>query len=102
MLLSTSFDQLMLYIGFTLSLFGALTVGCVFVLRRREVPRPFTMPGYPVVPIVFIGLMVWMIVAGVKEQPVAALYGVLTLAVGSLVYGVANRSRRATIDRDDR
>ncbi len=101
MLFTASFEQLMLYIGFTLSVFGALTVACVFVLRRRGWKRPFSMPGYPVVPLVFVALMLWMIVAGVRERPAAALYGLGTLALGLVVYVVANRPRSATLDADD-
>lgn len=101
MLFTASFEQLMIYIGFTLSIFGALTVGCVFILRAKGTPRPFSTPGHPIVPLVFMALMLWMIVSGIRERPFAALYGLGTLALGLVVYAVAKGLRGATISADD-
>lgn len=101
MLFTASFDQLMIYIGFTLSIFGALTVACVFVLRAKGTPRPFSTPGHPIVPLVFMGLMVWMIVSGIRQRPVAALYGLGTLVTGLVVYVIAKHGQAATISTDD-
>jgi APA family basic amino acid/polyamine antiporter len=93
MLFTSSFDGLLLYIGFTLSIFGALSVGAVFVLRARGLPRPYSMPGYPVTPLCYIALALWMIVAGLIEAPVTAFYGFATLAVGAVVYVLAGKRR---------
>ncbi len=95
MLVTTSFDQLMIYMGFTLSAFGALSVSCVFLLRRTNIKRPFSMPGYPVVPLLYMALMLWMIVSGIREQPTAALYGLGTLGLGLVAFVIADRSRGA-------
>ena len=86
MMLVAKFDALLSYIGFTLSIFAALAVGCVFVVRRRGIALPYRMPGYPVTPMVFLLLMVWMIASGVLVKPTAALAGVVTLVAGLLVY----------------
>lgn len=86
MMLVAKFDALLSYIGFTLSIFAALAVGCVFLVRRRGIALPYRMPGYPVTPMIFLGLMAWMIVSGVLVKPTAALAGVLTLVAGLLVY----------------
>jgi APA family basic amino acid/polyamine antiporter len=93
MLFTSSFDGLLLYIGFTLSIFGALTVAAVFVLRSRGLPRPYSMLGYPVTPVLYIGLALWMIIAGLIEAPVTALYGFGTLALGVAVYVLAGKRR---------
>jgi APA family basic amino acid/polyamine antiporter len=87
MLMSARFDQLLVYIGFTLSIFSGLTVCAVFVLRRRrDVDTPFRMPGYPVTPLLYVALMAWMVVHGLRERPAASLTGLGTVAVGWLIH----------------
>ncbi|MFW5741253.1 MAG: APC family permease [Myxococcota bacterium] len=90
MLLTASFGALLTYIGFTLSLSAALTVGGVFVLRRREsnvhpVVRTW---GYPVTPILFIAFSAWMVIHAVHERPLEALTGMLTIALGFVVWAI--------------
>jgi cobalt-zinc-cadmium efflux system membrane fusion protein len=81
-------EQLLDYIGLTLSLFAAMTVLGVMVMRWREpgLPRPYRTWGYPVTPLVFLGLEGWMISFTVWGKPLAAAYSVGTIAVGLLVY----------------
>jgi APA family basic amino acid/polyamine antiporter len=86
MMMTARFEQLLSYIGFTLSIFGALTVLGVFILRRRRTELPFRMPGYPVVPAVYVALMAWMVVHGLILRPYAALAGLGTVAVGGVFY----------------
>ncbi|HMW58742.1 MAG TPA: amino acid permease, partial [Leptospiraceae bacterium] len=49
-------DELFSYMGFALSVFPILTVIGVMYLRRTQpnAVRPFKVPGYPVVPAIFI------------------------------------------------
>lgn len=49
-------DELFSYMGFALSVFPILTVIGVIYLRVKQpgLERPFKVPGYPVIPIVFI------------------------------------------------
>ena len=84
MVLTASFDALLGYIGFTLSLFAALTVLGVFVLRWRRpgLLRPHRVWGYPFTPLLFVCLMLWMIVWSIWEQPIVALFGAGTVALG--------------------
>jgi APA family basic amino acid/polyamine antiporter len=88
------FDALTTYfvvVEWTALLFA---VGAVIVLRQKrpDAPRPFRMPGYPVVPLAFIagtaaGLLA--IVAGEIGRPVpnyAPLWGLLIAAAGFPVH----------------
>ncbi len=88
MLLTLSFDSLLMYIGFTLSASAALTVAGVFVHRRRNpsVSRPYRTWGYPVTPAVFVVFACWMIVHSISQRPVEALLGAVTIAIGVLIY----------------
>lgn len=96
MVLTSSFEALLSYIGFTLSMFAALTVLGVIVLRfrRPELPRPYRTWGYPATPIVFVVLMAWMIVWSIAEEPYVAAAGFGTVFGGLLLYLATLRGRR--------
>jgi amino acid transporter len=51
--------------------FYALTVAAVFVLRARrpELPRPYRVTGYPVVPAVFLLASVYMVLNALITEP---------------------------------
>lgn len=88
MLLSASFESLLIYIGFTLSLCAMLTVIGLMRIRRRAdaaegLYRTF---GYPVTPLLFILGNAWIIFFSLKSRPLAALFGLGTIAVGMGVY----------------
>ena len=91
--LTATFEQLLVYIGFTLSLFAALTVLAAFVLRRREpnAERPYRARGWPVTPILFLSLSVWMAIFSIKSKPVESLAGLATLVIGLALYVVRRR-----------
>ncbi len=93
MLVTFSFDALLMYIGFALSASAALTVTAVFVRRRRDPgrTRPYHMWGYPVTPALFLLFAGWMIVRSVSQRPLAALLGAITIAIGLLVYVAVKR-----------
>src|SRR5438876_917331 len=61
-----------------------LTVAALFPLRAREPRAPFSMPGYPAVPVLFIGvylvLFAWTAVG--QSQSVLVALAVLALAYG--------------------
>ncbi|WP_428268125.1 APC family permease [Haliangium sp.] len=90
------FDKLLEYIGFTLSLFAALTVAGLFVLRARGRitspteagnKRPYRTWGWPITPILFVLLSLWMAGWLVYVKPVPTLIGGgVTIAAGGIVY----------------
>ena len=88
MVLTATFDQLLIYIGFTLSLSSLLTVVGLMILRRRQ-PRftgSYRTVGYPVTPLLFILGNAWIIFYTVKGRPVASLMGLATIALGLAAY----------------
>jgi APA family basic amino acid/polyamine antiporter len=90
MLATASFDTLLKYVGVTLGLFAGATVLGVMVLRRREpnLSRPYRTWGYPVTPILFLAVEIWMIVFTVRETPMTAVVSSATVAAGLLLYAV--------------
>ncbi len=76
-------------------MFYALNAGSVLRLRRREPdwPRPFRVPGFPIVPIIYVALSVLLLVSTVLEKPVVSAIGIGTTVLGALVYLVFYRRR---------
>ncbi|HDS15364.1 MAG TPA: amino acid permease [Proteobacteria bacterium] len=103
MVLSASFETLLIYIGFTLSLFASLTVIGLLRIRRRDgVPAGtgYRTWGYPVTPWLFILGNLWIISFSVCHRPVAALIGFGTIAAGLIIYlGFARRHASIQIAR---
>jgi len=96
MILTASFDQLLLYIGVTLSVFTALTVGGVFVLRMREpnLPRPYRTWGHPFTTAAAIAFTLWMAIYAVVAQPTVLIASGITLALGVALYFFLRRDPR--------
>jgi basic amino acid/polyamine antiporter, APA family len=94
LLILTPFPQLVIYIGFTLSVFTAMAVASLFHFRRRPGWRrlPTVSFAYPLLPCLFIAAGVWMIVEGVAQQPFISVLTVITLVTGALLYKI-KRSR---------
>jgi len=89
LILTASFDQLLIYVGFTLQLFTFLTVLGVFIIRYRKLKGPegsYRTFGYPVTPIIFLALSGWSLWFIAHDKPTESLYGLATLGVGALVW----------------
>lgn len=102
LLLTGTFEQLVVYGGFAIAIFSALAVACVFALRRRapELPRPFRVPGFPWVPAAFVAATLWIAGHVLLERPKEALLSLATVAAGVPLYlWWKRRADRAGIDR---
>jgi APA family basic amino acid/polyamine antiporter len=97
-IVTSTFEQVLLYAGFVLSLFTFLTVLGLFVLRIRqpELPRPYRAWGYPITPLLFLLLNGWTLWFIVHDKPTESLYGLLTVGVGLVVYFVSQRRQQVT------
>jgi APA family basic amino acid/polyamine antiporter len=93
--LSARFDQLTDAVVFASWLFYALNAGTVLILRRRApaAARPFRVPGYPVVPIVFIVLATLLLVNTIWTAPKPSALGLGMTALGALVYTIFYRRK---------
>jgi APA family basic amino acid/polyamine antiporter len=91
MVLSASFETLLIYIGFSLSLFAMLTV--VGLMRMRiqgegNDYRGYKTFAYPLTPLLFIAGNLWIIVFSLKSRPMGAVFGLATMGIGLLAYGL--------------
>jgi basic amino acid/polyamine antiporter, APA family len=91
--LSGTFDQLTEAVVFSSWMFYALNAGTVMILRKREPEREraFRVPGYPVVPIVFVVLATLLLVNTVITSFTLSAIGIAITLVGALVYRVMAR-----------
>ena len=76
-------------------LFYALTASTIFVFRRRDLAadRPFSVWGYPVLPVLFILAAAVLLVFSFADQPRSSLAGSAVILLGIPVH-YAFRSRR--------
>lgn len=94
-LLTGRVDQIQQYAGFTLTLFAALAVSCVIVLRirRPDLHRPYRAWGYPLTPIVFLALSAWMMAWAFRGRPLESILGIATVLAGGLLFRLSAAGR---------
>lgn len=94
---SGSFEAITFAAGVGLSLNSLLTVFAVFLLRRKhpEWPRPFRTPGYPFVPLIFLGLTSTALVIAFLDphEQTASLVGLLGVLSGVPIYWIMASKR---------
>jgi APA family basic amino acid/polyamine antiporter len=92
------FLNLLLYIGLLLNFFAVLSVGSLFIFRRRPGWQKLGVVSfaYPLVPAFFVAVGVWMTILGVMLRPGISAVAVLTVAAGAAVYHFRLRKFRNT------
>jgi APA family basic amino acid/polyamine antiporter len=97
-ILTSTFEQVIVFIGFTLNLFTFLTVLGVMILRKKrpDLPRPYRTLGYPVVPAIFLLISVWILTYGLLYRPKESLAGLGITLLGFVVYAIDKKVRPAS------
>jgi len=98
LIITSSFEAVVTYLGFTLTLSSFLTVLGVFVHRFRypEVRRPYKTWGYPVTPLIFLAISLWMLTYIFIDKPGESLAGIGTILIGLPVYFIASKNQLAS------
>ena len=93
LMLTESFEAILDYIQFSLTLCSFLAVLGVIVLRVREprLGRPYRIWGYPLTPFVFLVVTGYMLYFVAMGRPTHALASLGTMAAGLLLYVVSSR-----------
>jgi APA family basic amino acid/polyamine antiporter len=90
-----SFSRIVTFFVVPFQFMNILMVASVFRLRARyATPDSFRLPGYPVVPCIFIGVMAMFLVAALYYNPLDSLIGIVLTLAGIPVY-LALRGRSA-------
>ncbi|HEV3099318.1 MAG TPA: amino acid permease [Candidatus Udaeobacter sp.] len=88
LLLTRSFESVVQYTQFSLLLCSLFTVLGVIVLRatRPEIARPYRVWAYPMPPIIFAVITLWMMFYLLRWKTIESLAGLATALVGLLLY----------------
>jgi basic amino acid/polyamine antiporter, APA family len=94
---SGSYNQLLEYVMFTTLLFYLFTVAAVFVLRKKmpEAQRPFLVPMYPLLPILYLVVTTLVMAGQFMLSPMFTGAGLGIVLVGVPVYFLINRKQPA-------
>jgi APA family basic amino acid/polyamine antiporter len=86
--LSGKYGQLLTYSTFASLLFYILTIGGIFILRRKEpeAVRPYKAFGYPVIPALYIVVVTAICATLLVYDPVSTGAGLVIVALGLPVY----------------
>jgi len=96
LVLTKSFDAVLLYTQFSLLLCSFLTVLGLIVLRIREpkLQRPYKVWLYPITPLLFLIITLWMMIFVVLERPTESLLGLITAIAGLIIFFFSRESVR--------
>jgi APA family basic amino acid/polyamine antiporter len=91
LLMTQSFEAVLDVIQFSLTLCSFLAVLGVIVLRAREpgLPRPYRTWGYPLTPLVFLGVTGFMMYHLIAERPLQSFAGLAIMVAGLAIYAVS-------------
>ncbi len=87
-ILSSSFESILVFAGFTLALNSFATVLGIFVFRQRQpdLPRPYKTFLYPLPPLIYLSLTGWTLWFVLINRPVQGLFGLGIIAAGLIFY----------------
>jgi APA family basic amino acid/polyamine antiporter len=90
------FRELISYIGILLNLFAVMSVASIFLFRRRPGWQKLRVVSflYPVIPVFFVAVGLWMTYQGIRQQPVVSAAAALTIATGALFYRMRIHDQR--------
>ncbi len=85
LVLSGTFEQILVYMGFSLGIFPILAVFGVFKIRRNK-KTALKMPGFPIVHVIFIFTGIIILILAFLERPLESFIAILTALSGIPVY----------------
>ncbi|MGH9368105.1 MAG: APC family permease [Thermoanaerobaculia bacterium] len=90
------FSQLFTYVVFGGWIFFALAVASVVVLRRKDpgMERPFRVPGYPLVPLLFVLAAAALVANTLLASPRESSIGLAFISLGIPLYFLTAASKR--------
>jgi APA family basic amino acid/polyamine antiporter len=91
LLASQSYEAVLDFIQFSLTFCSFFTVLGVIKMRitHPNMPRPYRAWGYPVTPVVFLTVMLWMMYYLVLNRPVQSLAGFAMMLSGVAIYALS-------------
>ena len=96
--LSGTYSQLLDYVVFAVLVFYILTIVGIFVLRRTrpDAPRPYKAFGYPVLPLIYIVMAIFIDIVLLRYKPQFTWPGLIIVLLGIPVYFAWHARRPGT------
>ena len=93
-IITSTFESILVFAGFTLALNSFATVTGVFVLRSRNpnLERPYRTFAYPIPPLIYLALTGWTLYFVLVNRPTEGLFGLGLIASGLIFYYLSARS----------
>jgi len=94
LILTGTFESLVYYVGFTLSLFSALSVLALFKFRKHSGWKklPWVSFGYPLLPTLYVAANLWIFLNFAPGQRWVSALSFLTVVFGALMYRLCRTS----------
>ena len=90
-----NFNDIIGYFVFSVVVFIALTVAALFKFRREDSSGVrYLTPGYPVTPVVFLTMILFLLILIGGNNPTHAFRGAAVVALGLPVYLFLFRNKR--------
>ncbi len=101
LILSGTFEQLIVYSSLILSLFMALTLSTVFHFHRKPstLPHRYRAPLYPFLPVILIAGSLVIVIYSLLQRPAESLFGAATVLSGIPFYIIWRRQTGASAER---
>ena len=86
--LTGTYDQIFTYVIFAGWVFYALGAAAIFIMRKRrpEAKGSYRVPGYPVVPLLFVIVATWFVINTLVHQTADSMVGLLLVVAGLPFY----------------
>jgi basic amino acid/polyamine antiporter, APA family len=95
--------KMLIYMGFALSIFPLMAViGMTYTrLKKPDLARPFKVPLFPVVPLIYIILTCGIIITTLIEKTVPSLFAIGVVGVGVIIYVIRKNFVNCSMDHKD-
>jgi APA family basic amino acid/polyamine antiporter len=87
-ILTSTFESVLVFAGFVMGLNTVFTVAGVFVLRFRKIGEGpgYRTWGYPITPLIYLGLTIWTLTYILINRPEEGINGLALIGAGLVIY----------------
>ena len=98
LILSSTFEKVLIYAGFIMNLFTLLAVIGLFVLRIKHpnIQGKYKVTAFPITPLIFILLSLWTLTYLLLDRTVESILGLITVLAGLIIYYINEAFFRKT------
>ena len=92
-IITSSFEQVLMYAGITLIITTTLTVISLFILRYKEpyLDRPYKVWGYPFTPLIYLIVNVWILFYSFQHSQFESIIGIGIIIISIATHFIFDR-----------